>query len=576
MSGIGEGILLDLVTGLIIKSITIAIHIARHQSSSTEDKHCFCIRLNVQIGLMEEAQKVLKNQNLSSAIPIRDRYTYFHVMAKMHHPLLEYVMTMTNVPKNFVDENSATGEMARFREIELADPNAAAPTRAQESSWLRTKEKVTWALYKKEKFEKLVVEVETWGECLARLFSFTIPCIFIQRHFSAAEIAENAPSEELGEAYIKSRLLVERKAEEESKDGSVATVQLESTPTTINFSQLQFLSCEPLNVKQPHDGDEKDPERTDLGGASKRCWARLLDETGNRSIGTSRVIVEFKERPAIVGSNNEKTIRRELKSLVRIIRLGSQKFQLLYCHGFYETREHYGLVYQLPAAIHFDCSYQTESLGTVLLNEHFTTALANDLENRLVLGKALATTMYHLHSVQWVHKSFNPDNVLLFYRKSQGGGIEIDWSRPYIVGFDTSRSFRGVSAKLPPSFKWENRVYTHPARQRANEYEPFRMLFDIYSLGVVLLEICQLKCFKHSDYRTDLGWTEIVAEAVQKRLQDLAHDLVKVVGKTYAEIVETCLSGKFRIDAEEDDAEETELKQAFLNEVCEKFDQIRY
>jgi len=576
MSGIGEGILLDLVACLIVKSITIAIRIARHESSFAQDKHNFCIRLNVQISRMEEAQKVLKNPNLNSAIPIRDRYTYFHVMAKMHHPLLEYVMTMTNIRKEFVDENSAAREMARFKEIELADPSAAAQTWAQESFWLRNKEKAAWALFKKEKFEKLVIEVETWGECLANLFSVTIPLIFIQRHFSAAQIAENAPSKELGDAHIKSQLLVERKAEEEYKEGIAATVQLESALTTIDFSQLRFLSPEPFNVKQPHDGDEKDPERTDLGGISKRRWARLLDGNGNLSSGNSRVIVEFKERPAIVDSKSEWTVRRELKSLVRIIRLGSQKFQLLYCLGFYETRDHYGLVYQIPEEIHFDRSYQTESLGNVLLNERFTEILANDLGNRLALGKALATTMYHLHSVQWVHKSFNPDNVLLFFRKTAGGGIEVNWSRPYIVGFDASRSFRGVSAKLPTSFKWENRVYTHPARQRANEYEPFRMLFDIYSLGVVLLEICQLKCFKHSEYRRDPLWTDIIAEGVQDRLQNLAHDLAKVVGKTYAEIVETCLSGNFGIDAEEDDAEETELKQAFLNEVCEKFDQIRY
>jgi len=52
--------------------------------------------------------------------------------------------------------------------------------------------------------------------------------------------------------------------------------------------------------------------------------------------------------------------------------------------------------------------------------------------------------------------------------------------------------------------------------------------------------------------------------------------LRSVLGNTYAEIVEICLSGNFGIPPNQDDMDETQLLMAFRSEVTEKFDQIRY
>lgn len=54
------------------------------------------------------------------------------------------------------------------------DNAATAPIDAQDNLWLCNNGKVAWALFKKDRFEILGIEVETWGECLVQLFSIAI------------------------------------------------------------------------------------------------------------------------------------------------------------------------------------------------------------------------------------------------------------------------------------------------------------------------------------------------------------------------------------------------------------------
>jgi serine/threonine protein kinase len=295
-----------------------------------------------------------------------------------------------------------------------------------------------------------------------------------------------------------------------------------------------------------------------------------------------RVIVEFKPRP--VGHNSTSKsedypdVRKEIRSLVRMLRLAAQKedtFQVLYCHGFYETPENYGLVYRLPASTSLDMGHgmHCENLGNILLGHtSFKPLLSSNIQDRLDLAKSLAITMAHLHSVQWVHKSFNPDNILLFGNKIEDM-IQFKWSHPYLVGFGTSRSNRGHSEKLTQCLRWENRVYVHPDRQKA-DYKRYLKIHDIYSLGVVLLEIGLLMCFKDRVYRNDQDWKGIMATEVQKKLLEESDKLKGIMGPTYRDIVKICLSGDFTVVDE--DGEETGLGEAFRRDVCERFEQICY
>ena len=496
-------------------------------------------------------------------------------MQKLHRSLVVYVLATDPQPiaKRLVEDNSAE---ELFKKMERDDPVLLHPSQEQEKFWLRAKERVTWVLFKKEKLEKLVVGVEEWGALLSELISATIPLIFIRKQLTAAEIAKNIPGNNLNDANIKSQILIEKKMADEFLSSSMSGLELTTASADLQYSQLRFLGQHSHCVKTMKDGDEKDEGRTDLGGASRRQWAQLVGDDGH--IKEPRIIVEFKERPPLRDpmSDHVNTVKKELRSLVKVLRLGAKTFQVLYCHGFYETSDHYGLVYQLPTSVGGEKFLQCESLGNILMHDQYLQLLSNNLNNRLELAKSLATTLFHLHSVQWVHKSFNPDNILLFGKKSANDGVQFDWSRPYVVGFDASRANLGHSDKLPTSLRWENRVYTHPDRQREGNLPRFHKLYDLYSLGVVLLELGLLKCFKHSSYRRSPEWTDIPPSEVQKKFIICSQGLKSVLGNTYAEIVEICLSGNFGIPPNQDDMDETQLLMAFRSEVTEKFDQIRY
>lgn len=586
MSWLGENLLADLLARIIFKSITIARHIANDGRLIRVDQEDMRLRLDVQIARLDAVEKVLRNQKISNDVQPRDRHTFVNVIHKLHKLLLEYVQkTDPNSDKTIklVRENSAND---LFSEIHKRDAKALSnPSQAQEKFWLRAKEIVAWSVFKKKDLEKLVAGVEAWGNCLDVLISSILPLIFIRQQLSAAEIAENTPGGELGDVHTMGQILMERRLDEEAAGPSSMTgVQFtnrEAQSAVLDYSRLRFLSPPSPQTKRVRGSEQKDDGRTDLGGASRRQWAELLDSNGK--IEEQRIIVEFKERPptreTLSDKENLESIEKQLRSLVRELRLASQRaatFQVLYCHGYYERPDAYGLVYQLPKSITVDTYLECQSLGNILMNADYKKLLAENLENRLNIAKSLATTMYHLHSVQWVHKTFNPDNVLLFGRKSVYNTVDFDWNHPYLVGFDASRANHAHSDRLPPSLRWENRVYTHPARQREGDWARFHKIFDIYSVGVVLLEIGILECFKDSSYRRDPKWTDIPATEVLKRFVAKSKELKSVLGLTYAEIVETCLTGEFGICCEKDDKDETHLLEAFRSEVCEKFDQIHY
>jgi hypothetical protein len=577
MSTSREVPLCEVIAQIVVKSILISIQIVQDARHYLGDKKDYKTRLEVQIARLDDVQKLLKNPVIGNDIQPRDRHTYFNVMLELHRLLLDFVRTkgpQTDDAKRFYQDMSADD---LFKELEIKDVKLSEPEVAQEKYWLRLSEKFTWSVFQKKGAEKLIVGVERWGDCLDTLLSATIPSTFIRTQLTSAQIKKTMPSGRLLETKIKSEILVEKKKEAEEMINSMQGLSLGASSTELQYSRIRLLQEPSTGGKKVFkDGDENDEDRTDLGGASRRQWAQLLDGHGN--VRDGRVIVEFKERPLIRDDTRITEVRKELRSLVRVLRLASQNgqesqlFQVLFCEGFYETPDHYGIVYQLPSSPSYSVC---ESLGNILLKPEYHQLLGVDLENRLLLAKALAYTMYNIHSVQWVHKSFNPDNILLFGTRSSDGAITFDWANPYVVGFDASRANLAHSDKLSASLRWENRAYTHPERQREGEVKRFSKTFDIYSLGVVLLEIGLMKCFKHSSYRKAAAWTDIPARQVQDRFLSLAGDLKGLVGKTYSEVVAACLTG-FPSVIEDDDSHGTDLLAAFRSQVCEKFDYVRY
>lgn len=134
--------------------------------------------------------------------------------------------------------------------------------------------------------------------------------------------------------------------------------------------------------------------------------------------------------------------------------------------------------------------------------------------DRIALAHALASSLMFLHSVNWLHKGLRSDNVLFFdgtqsddfmrkLKKLNEDGLDdenaVDYASPILSGFDYARpANKGEHTEKAPS-DVEAAMYRHPSSQQTSasqptvvdgkERESYCKTFDIYSLGVILVEI---------------------------------------------------------------------------------------
>jgi len=107
----------------------------------------------------------------------------------------------------------------------------------------------------------------------------------------------------------------------------------------------------------------------------------------------------------------------------------------------------------------------------------------DDLESRKNFAVQLVRALSYIHAVGLVHKSLRSANIVLWVDTETSTHVI-----PLIFGFDRARLVSEISAKAEDVL-WESRLYRHPARWRENENLPFVREYDVYSLGVILLEL---------------------------------------------------------------------------------------
>jgi len=164
-----------------------------------------------------------------------------------------------------------------------------------------------------------------------------------------------------------------------------------------------------------------------------------------------------------------------------------------------------------------------------------STAITNHPLNRPTLGqrfqiaKTLATTVFQLHSIGWLHKSIRSENILFF------GAPDQMYSQQYLVGFEFSRDENDTSTTEQDD-ALERNIYRHPDRQGPPDTR-FSVLHDIYSLGVVLLEVGLWRPVLGFEAFADMG-----PDAIKERLREHANTrLPHYMGKKYTRAVLECL-----------------------------------
>ena len=106
------------------------------------------------------------------------------------------------------------------------------------------------------------------------------------------------------------------------------------------------------------------------------------------------------------------------------------------------------------------------------------------LEDRYQLASVLAEGILKLHSISWLHKRINSNSIVFF---DHGDGFTIN--QPLMIGFGVSRTSNQAAETVDlRHMGTEFDVYQHPDL-RADAHRRYETRYDIYSLGLVLLEI---------------------------------------------------------------------------------------
>ena len=169
------------------------------------------------------------------------------------------------------------------------------------------------------------------------------------------------------------------------------------------------------------------------------------------------------------------------------------------------------------------------------------TTVRPTLNQRFAMAVCLSQTLFELHSVQWLHKGIRSDNILFGWEPADDAGTQLKpkYTNPYLAGFEFSREQNDRSTTEQDD-RLERQIYRHPDRQGLPADSPkFTVLHDIYSLGVVLLEI--------GLWRPVCGfedYSETEPGGIRRSLQEHTRQrLPHYMGEAYTKAVMKCLKG---------------------------------
>ena len=283
-------------------------------------------------------------------------------------------------------------------------------------------------------------------------------------------------------------------------------------------------------------------------------------------------------------------------------------FRTLDCIGLFNDvlNSRYGVVYHLPSYMR-DLARRTrpEDLGHICKPCSLTHLLDNvnsilDLGIRFDLAKKLMYSIVVLHTCGWLHKNIRSSNIFFFpARPAPNQRLEThrkDIGRPYIMGYglsrpddipdlqddepkgrEYSRRDRGPRVKsisryhevdhevdtrrprvgrVSRDHEWgsdtaakpELNIYRHPDKI-ANPARRFRHSYDIYSLGLVLLEIGLWQNLQTSDN----GQWDDAYDFRSYILKELVPDLWGQCGSIYGGVVRDCLNMSSDISLEDEE-----------------------
>ena len=372
--------------------------------------------------------------------------------------------------------------------------------------------KLRWGFVEKARMEKVIRELRSWNERLLGI---------IQLQLIRTAAGSNAPIGGKPSKFIE-------RLQDAGLMGEADSLGLS------NDVQLARISCD-----LPRTFPSSLPVLEILDKSRYSLAPVLSSSTSWRLINLSEnlILLEFKEfasddtgRPSSVSVERI----RQLTNILHEKKAG--RYHTLICRGYYIHEGNFVLAFDIPKA----SSPQFSNLHSLLQTHKMP-----DLEERFLLARQLAMALSQFHAVGWVHKSFRSNNILFFPPDhSLGQENQTSLEDPYLSGWEYSRPASEFSSRLNDNDELEANIYRHPDQWGLPTVR-FNKFHDIYSLGVVLLEIGLWKPAL-SLHRTQFRSCELGSYVQNYFLDSARHQRLRSqMGRRYQNIVLGCLQGIF-------------------------------
>ncbi|KAL8703364.1 MAG: hypothetical protein Q9201_003449 [Fulgogasparrea decipioides] len=188
------------------------------------------------------------------------------------------------------------------------------------------------------------------------------------------------------------------------------------------------------------------------------------------------------------------------------------------------------------------------SLSDCINYSTYTNSIAHALNQRFVLATKIATAVLYVHCNGWVHKSLRSNTILMFERVDAKASRKFPQAlgEPFLSGFMYARRDHDPTPKqYGQLFSEELDVYRHPDRQGREPATRFSMCHDVYSLGVILLEIGlwrRVGIPLESASVDGVPSLEKTAQNMKESLVKRARSLRVKIGQKYQDVVMLCLN----------------------------------
>ncbi|KAL8646233.1 MAG: hypothetical protein Q9226_006951 [Calogaya cf. arnoldii] len=295
-------------------------------------------------------------------------------------------------------------------------------------------------------------------------------------------------------------------------------------PSLTAFTKLQDLSAidqghddAPSPKESPKEGDYPDSQAKSL-----RCCNVLMFPRPNTS-GSAPTVDLIHRRSYDKKQDNVKYIRQIVRQTATILSAADpEAMGILPCRGYIHRpdQSRFDLVLSVPVSTRTYVSSSFEpstaaattfprSLRDLLTDPKHAGHASHSLSERLFLAKTLAAAVFYMHTSKLVHKNIRPETILVLPAKSSSTSpnsqtegpsrtalFPYALGRPVLVGFDNVRQVElDWASKLNGTLSWEEDVYQHPSRHGATAARYYSVQHDVYSLGVVLIEIAMWQSF---------------------------------------------------------------------------------